>query len=131
MKTLQARFLMDMIKDIEGYIADDVYELTEWRTRTGMYRAPGCYDLDSHDWLDITLGDTWNCTYDLTRWFATTVTVPDQFEGKKVLLEIDFGGEILARIDGIAVGAFSSNMNEGWVHRDQILISRRLGGKSV
>jgi alpha-mannosidase len=121
---------MDMIEKIQPFVVADTCDLTKWETRTGVYTAPGTYRYDSEQWSEISLGTTWDCTYDVTRWFRIDVAIPERFRGRKVLLEIDFGGEVQARIDGVEVGAFSSNMNEGWVHRDQILISKSAGAGS-
>ena len=121
MHTLNPRVLHNQIKQIEPYAVTDRLVIGRWRSYTGMHVSPNNIVLDDKPPVTLGLGDRWNVGYDETRYFEAEITVPSNFEGKKVYLSIDFGGEALVRINGEIVGAVSSRENSGWVHRTKIL----------
>ena len=121
MHTLNPRVLHNQIKQIEPYAVTDRLVIGRWRSYTGMHVSPNNIVLDDKPPVTLGLGDRWNVGYDETRYFEAEITVPSNFEGKKVYLSIDFGGEALVRINGEIVGAVSSRENSGWVHRTEIL----------
>ena len=121
MHTLNPRVLHNQIKQIEPYAVTDRLVIGRWRSYTGMHVSPNNIVLDDKPSVTLGLGDRWNVGYDETRYFEAEITVPSNFEGKKVYLSIDFGGEALVRINGEIVGAVSSRENSGWVHRTEIL----------
>lgn len=121
MHTLNPRVLHNQIKQIEPYAVTDHLVIGRWRSYTGMHVSPNNIVLDDKPPVTLGLGDRWNVGYDETRYFEAEITVPSNFEGKKVYLSIDFGGEALVRINGEIVGAVSSRENSGWVHRTEIL----------
>lgn len=121
MHTLNPRVLHNQIKQIEPYAVTDRFVIGRWRSYTGMHVSPNNIVLDDKPPVTLGLGDRWNVGYDETRYFEAEITVPSNFEGKKVYLSIDFGGEALVRINGEIVGAVSSRENSGWVHRTEIL----------
>ena len=121
MHTLNPRVLHNQIKQIEPYAITDRLVIGRWRSYTGMHVSPNNIVLDDKPPVTLGLGDRWNVGYDETRYFEAEITVPSNFEGKKVYLSIDFGGEALVRINGEIVGAVSSRENSGWVHRTEIL----------
>ena len=121
MHTLNPRVLHNQIKQIEPYAVTDRLVIGRWRSYTGIHVSPNNIVLDDKPPVTLGLGDRWNVGYDETRYFEAEITVPSNFEGKKVYLSIDFGGEALVRINGEIVGAVSSRENSGWVHRTEIL----------
>lgn len=121
MHTLNPRVLHNQIKQIEPYAVTDRLVIGRWRSYTGMHVSPNNIVLDDKPPVTLGLGDRWNVGYDETRYFEAEIIVPSNFEGKKVYLSIDFGGEALVRINGEIVGAVSSRENSGWVHRTEIL----------
>ena len=121
MHTLNPRVLHNQIKQIEPYAVTDRLVIGRGRSYTGMHVSPNNIVLDDKPPVTLGLGDRWNVGYDETRYFEAEITVPSNFEGKKVYLSIDFGGEALVRINGEIVGAVSSRENSGWVHRTEIL----------
>ena len=121
MHTLNPRVLHNQIKQIEPYAVTDRLVIGRWRSYTGMHVSPNNIVLDDKPPVTLGLGDRWNVGYDETRYFEAEITVPSNFEGKKVYLSIDFGGEALVRINGEIVVAVSSRENSGWVHRTEIL----------
>ena len=121
MHTLNPKVLHNQIKQIESYCVTDRLEIDSWKSYTGMHVSPNNIVLDDNPPVQMYLGERWRIGYDETRYFEADVTVPDSFDGKKVYLTIDFGGEALVRINGKIVGAVSSRENSGWVHRKEIL----------
>ncbi len=121
MHTLIPNVLKNQIKQIEPYCVTDRFEIDSWKSYTGMHVSPNNIVLDKNPPIQMRLGDRWKVGYDETRYFEAEITVPAEFEGKKVYLSIDFGGEALVRINGQIVGAVSSRENSGWVHRTEIL----------
>lgn len=70
-----------------------------WRTRTATYKEAIVYENYS-DWSEMTLGTSWTVPYDGARWFEATVTIPESYAGKRVVLELDLGGEGVVSING-------------------------------
>lgn len=121
MHTLNPNVLKNQIRQIEPYCVTNRLEIDSWKSYTGMHVSPNNIVLDENPPIQMYLGDRWKVGYDETRYFESEITVPAEFEGKKVYLSIDFGGEAIVRINGQIVGAVSSEENFGWVHRTEIL----------
>ena len=121
MHTLNPNVLKNQIRQIEPYCVTNRLEIDSWKSYTGMHVSPNNIVLDENPPIQMYLGDRWKVGYDETRYFEAEFTVPAEFEGKKVYLSIDFGGEAIVRINGQIVGAVSSRENSGWVHRTEIL----------
>ncbi len=129
MHTLNPRVLKNLItKYISPFIVEDRVVIDKWTSRTAVHPAPGVIEPDGKPEKIMRLGDRWKAGYDDTRFFEATVTVPEHFAGRKVYLCIDFGGEILVRLDGKIVGAVSSRENSGWVGRNEILFPQPFAG---
>ena len=121
MHTLNPNVLKNQIRQIEPYCVTNRLEIDSWKSYTGMHVSPNNIVLDENPPIQMYLGDRWKVGYDETRYFEAEIAVPAEFEGKKVYLSIDFGGEAIVRINGQIVGAVSSEENFGWVHRTEIL----------
>ena len=128
MSTLNPRVLENQIKQIKPYITTDKLVIDEWVTYTGVHESPNNIVLDGEPSTTMRLGDRWKIGYHDTRYFEASVTVPDCLAGKKVYLDIDFGGEAIVRINGEIVGAVSSRANSGWVGRSEILFKEKFKG---
>ena len=129
MKTMNPRVLKNLIrKYISPFIVEDRVVLETWNSHTATHPMPGVIRADGKPAKTMTLGDHWRVGYDDTRFFETTLTVPERFGGRKTYLCIDFGGEILVRINGKIVGAVSSRENSGWVGRNEIIFPVPLQG---
>ncbi|MDR1628705.1 MAG: glycosyl hydrolase-related protein [Oscillospiraceae bacterium] len=131
MQTQHIKILRHMIKQIAKHMTLSEIALPEWRSKTGRHVAAGQFVHDDAPETLFHLGDTWSAGYDDTRWFETTVKIPDGFEGKKAYLKIDFGGEALVSVNGGLLGAVSSSMNSGWVHRDIIHLPALKNGETL
>ncbi|MBQ8027096.1 MAG: hypothetical protein IJ261_03160, partial [Clostridia bacterium] len=126
MPTLNPRVLENQIKQIKPYVTTDKLVIDEWVSYTGVHESPNNIVLDGEPKTTMHLGDRWKVSYHDTRYFEASVIVPENLAGKKVYLDIDFGGESLVRINGEIVGAVSSRANAGWVGRSEILFKEPL-----
>ncbi len=118
MKTVKPRVLLDMINQLERYTELFSLDIPEWKTYDGKYLGDGKYEFYENTTEMKSLGDSWTARYDCARKFYADVKLPQEFKGQSVYLKIDFGGEILVRVNGKIVGAVSERMNSGWVVRD-------------
>lgn len=128
MPTLNPRVLENQIKQIKPYIVTDKMVIDEWISYTGVHESPNNIVLDGNPKTTMRLGDRWKAGYHDTRYFEASITVPDYLAGKKVYLDVDFGGEAIIRINGEIVGAVSSRENSGWVGRSEILFKEKFKG---
>ncbi len=121
MQTVKPGVLKHMIKQVAKFLYPQAVSIPAWQSHTGRHIAPNEFT-HNDDCCTMHLGDWWRAGYDDVRWFSADVNVPPAFAGKKVYLQLDFGGEAIVRIDGKIVGAVSSMDAASWVHRDIILL---------
>ncbi|MBQ3517784.1 MAG: alpha-mannosidase [Clostridia bacterium] len=121
MQTVKPGVLKHMIKQVAKFLYPQSVAIPVWQSHTGKHIAPNEFT-HNDDCCTMHLGDWWNAGYDDVRWFSADLIVPENFAGKKVYLQLDFGGEAIVRIDGKIVGAVSSMDAASWVHRDIILM---------
>ncbi|MBR3954213.1 MAG: alpha-mannosidase [Clostridia bacterium] len=121
MQTVKPGVLKHMIKQVAKFLYPQSVAIPVWQSHTGKHIAPNEFT-HNDDCCTMHLGDWWNAGYDDVRWFSADLIVPENFAGKKVYLQLDFGGEAIVRIDGKIIGAVSSMDAASWVHRDIILM---------
>ncbi len=122
MQTRKKQILDHMIGQLPPYTVADRLVISKWTSVAGRHTEPGVFERYPDPPKTVRLGDPWVTSYDETVWYSASVTVPERFRGRKLLLVIDFGGEAIVRINGAIAGAVSSNMNAGWVHRDKVFL---------
>ncbi len=122
MKTTKKGVLFDMLKQLEKYCTADTVAIPCWETYDGDYLGDGSYQFHPESTVTLTMGDHWKARYDCARIFKSTVTLPESYKGKKVYLNLDFGGEIFVKIDGKIANSVSSREGGGWVGRDKVNI---------
>ena len=123
MRTPKEHILIDMMNQLEKYCVKERVSIPKWVTYDGNYLGNGKYEFFEKDAQLIELGDHWNARYDCARIFKAQVTLPESFKGKKVYLKLDFGGEIIVRIDGKIANSVSSREKSGWVGRETVNIT--------
>ena len=123
MEFTQDRILQRKLAAIEKAIIEDFRELTTWKTREGFYEEPGVYT-NIGPWTDISMGDRWICADSVTRWFKREIVIPKEFDGRQVVLELDFGGEGLVKLDGVIQSALTSYLRESEVSRTRVMLPR-------
>lgn len=124
MKTVKKGVLLDMMDQLDKYCYSDSVVMNEWESYDGDYLGHGKYEF-SDDVKTMKLGDHWFARYDCARIFKTHVTLPESFKSGKVYLNLDFGGEILVRVNGVPVNSVSSSENRGWVARDTVVMNHK------
>lgn len=124
--TFNPRVLKNLIKQLDGYINEEVFVLDGWESYTGVHESPANIVLDGKPSVKMKLGDRWSAVLDTTRYFEKEVIVPEKAAGRKVYLTVDFGGEAIVRINGKIEGAVNSRETSGWVHRTDILFHEEL-----
>ena len=124
--TFNPRVLKNLIKQLDSYVTEEAVILDGWTSYSGVHVSPCNIVLDGDKKTVMSLGDRWQATLDTTRYFEKEFIVPESFEGRKIYLTIDFGGEAIIRINGKIYGAVSSREASGWVHRTDILFHEEL-----
>ena len=125
MKTPKQGVLFDMLKQLYKYCIKEKIDMPEWESYDGDYLGEGEHKFYPETTQTLKLGDHWLARYDCARIFKTTVTLPESFKGKKVYLNLDFGGEILVRINGKIANSVSSREKSGWVGRETVNITEK------
>lgn len=115
------RVLKRKLKVVEVAIYEDELVLDDWLTKEGFYESPREYT-EVGQWGSIKLGERWICGDGTTRWFKKIVEVPEKFAGKNVVLDLEFGGEGLVRINGSIQSALTSYLDENEVTRTRVLL---------
>ncbi len=123
MRTPKEQVLYHMMIQLPKYIETESVSMNNWTTYDGNYLGKGKYEYFPETAEEKALGDHWFARYDCARIFKTTVTLPESFKGKKVYLNLDFGGEIMVRIDGKTANSVSSREHSGWVARETVVIN--------
>ena len=130
MRTPKKAVLKDLLKQAKKKIIKNALDIQQWDFCTGTHLGGG-KDECHENWQKKSLGDTWTGYYDDSFWFRSKLTVPEQFANGRVFLNVDFGGELVLRINGELVGSFSSVMNDGWVHRDTFPLQNLEAGQEL
>jgi len=120
MKTFKPDVLRNLINQIEPLLIAEHKDIPEWKCSFGKHIGQNRFDFNDSGDASLRLGDNWSGGYDDTVWFSAAVKIPEFQDGTKALLQLDFGGEGIVRINGKIAGSISSHMNSGWVHRDII-----------
>ncbi|MDR1440567.1 MAG: alpha-mannosidase [Clostridiales bacterium] len=102
---------------------DHVIPLGAWETREGYYAGPGDYRDIEAEWSRIEAGGHWLGREGMTRWFRRAVTLPPEFAGRKVIAELEFGGEGLVFVNGKAVSSLSSWLYPCSATRSRVLLT--------
>ncbi len=123
MRTPKEHVLLDMINQLNKYCVKEAVDMPLWETYDGDYLGNGKHKFYPEKTETVKLGDHWTARYDCARIFKTQVTLPKHFEGSKVYLNLDFGGEILIRINGKIANSVSSREKSGWVARETVNIT--------
>ena len=116
------------LKQIESLIVEESLPLTDWETWTGIYAALGAYQLSGEERSCVSPGDSWSCRDHEIRWFQKKVRVPSSFQGKRVVLLLDFGGEALVRVNGEIRSAVTSYQRESPEQRIRVELANPASG---
>ena len=123
MKTVKKGILLDMLEQLSRFCEKSSVSVPRFKTYDGSYLGNGKYEFDKENEAELSLGEFWLARYDCARIFYADVTLPTEYKHEKIYLNLDFGGEILVRINGKLVNSVSSRENGGWVARETVVLN--------
>lgn len=105
--------------------------IPHWETRSAMYLGENQYTDIEESYSPFSVGDSWTCSDDFTRWFRTRVTIPEHFKGQTLILELDLGGEGIVRINGTIVSSITSYLAPSDSTRSRVFLPQELTESGV
>lgn len=117
------RIITRKLSEIHALIHEDELLLPQWETKCGTYLGDSRYKDVEPNYSAISVGERWICCDDFTRWFRATVTVPKEFEGKLLALNLEFGGEGIVRVNGEIKSAITSYLVPNEATRTRVMLS--------
>ncbi len=87
------------LKTFKKRIFTDIETIPAWKMKECIYKAPGEYEYFYDEWKDLNVGDTWG-NNGWSAFFKNSFDLPQRFEGKKVTLNVYFGGDSLLSLNG-------------------------------
>ncbi|WP_195987495.1 alpha-mannosidase [Clostridium sp. D53t1_180928_C8] len=87
------RYILERVKKIATDIKDNVYtnklEIKDFQYKEGNFLGIEAINSDTSEWINFNSDkDNWGGTDDRHFWFRTSVTVPQEFEGQVLALDI-------------------------------------------
>lgn len=110
------------LEAISDAILEDVLPIPEWESRSAMFLGDAGYTEEKVEGV-FHVGDTWECRDDFTRWFRASVTVPENFAGKPLALNLEFGGEGIVRVNGQIISAITSYLEPQGATRTRVMLT--------
>lgn len=107
-------------KNLSKYIREKVCALDEWKYTKGRYVGRGKHDMQAESTV-IHLGDCWSTGYDEAHIFEKSVTIPADFTGSELRLELNIGGESLVTVNGRILGSVTTGNPSK--HREAIMLA--------
>jgi len=95
----RSEYIEQFIELISARVYFAIEDLDKWEVRHAVYYSHGKYRWQDPRWRKISIGDRWGGE-GLTGFFRRDFTVPQEFDGKPVSLDIFFGGDGVVRVDG-------------------------------
>ncbi len=87
------------LKTLKKRIFTDLETIPAWKMKECIYKAPGEYEFFYDEWKDLNVGDKWG-NNGWSAFFKNSFDMPERFKGKKVTLNVYFGGDSLLSING-------------------------------
>ncbi len=75
--------------------------LDNWEIRQFRYFKPGVTEPIDQEWRPMRIGDPWGGEKDISAIFRKTFTMPDELDGKPVILRLFVGGDSLVKVNGV------------------------------
>lgn len=91
--------MRNRVQEIGARVIVGEERLDGWRRRLANHRGPGTYDFLDDGATEIDVGDIW-ARQGQTAFLSRSVTIPPEWSGLKVGLELTTGGEGLLSVDG-------------------------------
>ena len=87
------------IKNLKKRIYTDIESIPAWKMKECIYKGVGDYEYLYDEWKDIDVGDRWG-NNGWSAFFKNSFDMPERFKGKKVTLNVYFGGDSLLSLNG-------------------------------
>jgi len=87
------------VEELKDCVISKKSVLNGWEMRTAKHLGPNDYEFPHDDWKNLDVGDIW-ARQGETTFMRRTVTIPTDWAGCRVGLELVTGGEGLLRING-------------------------------
>ncbi|HOJ10758.1 MAG TPA: glycoside hydrolase family 38 C-terminal domain-containing protein [Clostridiales bacterium] len=123
MSIMRKKILLNKINQLKNCIYASFENLDNWETRIGVFKAAGNNEITNEQWENIAIGTRWEAKDDIVRWFRRNITIPSDFQGKKVILDIEVGGEGLVYINGEMKSAITSYIEPWAATRTRVLLT--------
>ncbi|MEI7834185.1 MAG: alpha-mannosidase, partial [bacterium] len=99
------------IAAIEKRLHQQRFPLDEWETRNFFYRMPDDIEFTEPDWRKIHVGENWGGP-NVSAYFRRSVTIPDEMDGKPVMMRMYLGGDSLVTVNGVPHAGLDIFRNE-------------------
>ena len=87
------------LKTLKKRIYTDIESLPAWKMKECIYKGIGDYEYFYDEWKELNVGDRWG-NNGWSAFFKNSFDIPERFAGKKVTLNVYFGGDSLLSING-------------------------------
>ncbi len=78
----------------------DPVELEGWQIRQSYYHGPGEYESIDKEFRPFAVGDTWGGHDEITAFLELKTTVPENYDGEPLYLEMYINGSSLLKLNG-------------------------------
>ncbi len=87
------------LKTLKKRIYTDIESLPAWKMKECIYKGIGDYEYLYDEWKELNVGDKWG-NNGWSAFFKNSFDMPERFAGKKVTLNVYFGGDSLLSLNG-------------------------------
>ncbi len=87
------------IKTLKKRIYTDIESIPAWKMKECIYKGVGDYEYLYDEWKELNVGDRWG-NNGWSAFFKNSFDMPERFKGKKVTLNVYFGGDSLLSLNG-------------------------------
>ncbi|MBQ7566991.1 MAG: alpha-mannosidase, partial [Oscillospiraceae bacterium] len=134
MYNVQMDLISERIKLFEKAVVKQTVSIPQWTKQAFRYGEPIEYTPLGEP-QPIRVGDTWRCGFTEMHAFESTVTIPPEMAGERVVLELSFGGEGLVFLDGkpaSGVTYYETLIGGKLRHRERVDVSKSaVAGQTV
>ncbi len=87
------------LKTLKKRIYTDIESIPAWKMKECIYKGIGDYEYLYDEWKELNVGDRWG-NNGWSAFFKNSFEIPERFAGKKVTLNVYFGGDSLLSLNG-------------------------------
>ncbi len=87
------------IKTLKKRVYTDIESIPAWKMKECIYKGIGDYEYLYDEWKELNVGDRWG-NNGWSAFFKNSFDMPARFKGKKVTLNVYFGGDSLLTLNG-------------------------------